>query len=158
MGSNADRVIANTRWRIESTSPTHQRPRKPFRWMDLAGVDAENYPALRLFQVLWLEEEDDEDSVTDLVERRAVHKILIEVAYADDYGLELRQEIMLQDRHDLIKTLRDPRLFAGTSASDPTGETGLQARRVTAARREFDDDANMAILRIECDCEIWETE
>jgi hypothetical protein len=159
MASQADRVLRNFRWRIESTAPTHQRPRKPFRWMDLAQMDPDNHPALRLFQVRWLGEgQDDGDSVTDLAERRALHRYGIEVFYAADYDLEVIQEIILQDRHDLLKTLRDPRLFVGTGSGDSTSDVGLQARRSVGIRTDFDDEERSIILRLEYECEIWETE
>ena len=158
MASNADRVLSNFRWRVESISPTHQRPRKPFRWLDLATVDADRHPVARVFQVRWLREDDTGDSVTDLVERRALHRYVLEVAYATDYDLVTLQEIILQDRHDIIKALRDPRLFVGTSSSDASADIGLQARRHIDARLEMMADTKMATLRIEYGCEIWETE
>jgi len=159
MASQADRVLHNFRWRIEGTAPTHQRPRKPFRWMDLAQMDMDNHPALRLFQVRWLSEgRDDGDSVTDLAERRALHRYAIEVYYAADYDLATIQEIVLQDRHDLLKTLRDPRLFVGTGSGDSTSDVGLVARRSVGIRTDFNDEERIIILRLEYECEIWETE
>lgn len=158
MASNADNVLKNFRWRVESISPTHQRPRKPFRWMDFDEIDTERHPVARVFQVRWMREDDLGSSVTDLVERRALHRYSLEVLYATDYDLATLQEIILQDRHDIIKALRDPRNLVGTSSTDSATDIGLQARRYVDARLETEAEIKMATLRLEFECEIWESE
>jgi hypothetical protein len=158
VGSNADAALRNLKWRIESTAPTHQHPRRPFRWADPRRVGPADQPAVRLFHVRWLGEEDAGDSVTDAVERRALHRYEVVVDYAADYGWLTLMDVVLQDRHDLIKTLRDPRQYVGTSATDATADIGLQSRHVTAASMDIDDDIGLATLRIEVECEVWETE
>lgn len=159
MASRADSVLRNFRWRVESTAPTHQRPLKPFRWIDPRRVDSDGSPTTRLFHVQWLDGDDDRDaSVTDMVERRAVHRFQLDVLYPREYESMLLQEIVLQDRHDIIKALRDDRLWVGTSAADPLSDIGLKSRTLGSPTEMVDGETNTPTLRMIWECEIWETE
>lgn len=157
MGSQADRVLRNFSWRVRSIAPTHQRPGKRFAWYDPRRLDSDASPVCRLFNVRWLGDDDDGSSVTDMVERRALHRYRLDVLYPDEHESMLQQEIILQDRHDLIKALRDDRLWVGTSADDPAADIGLQSRRNLPSEL-IDDDTSTSTLRMVWECEIWETE
>lgn len=153
MPATANLVLRNFRWRIEQTTPTSNISDRPFRWLDTEIVDPEDSPLTRTFTVMWQEDEPPEigSSVIDVTERESNHSFLVAVNYPHEYKLYDRQQMMLLDRHDLIKTLRDDRLYFGYSQNHPNDDLRLWNRRVIRASMEEEfEDTSTLVLEVQC--------
>lgn len=158
MASTADLVLKNICWTIESITPTHSRPDKNFRWFDRTSFDPESSAGIvRLFSVLW-QNQSEELGITDTEDREANHTYVISVAYPPDgYRLSLLQEIILQDRHDIIKALRDPNSWDGYNSKNTTTDIGLYNREFKSAEMIEVNDSVWE-LRLTVICTIKEGE
>lgn len=153
MASTVDLALENLRWRVEAITPTHTRPGRSFEHVDPERHSPDASPICRWFTVRWTEETPQEsaDDVTDLAERVAVHTFELRVEYNHEYSLSLRQEIMLRDRHDLVKALRDPALFIGYGPKNLTDDIGLWSRIVTGVQLEQEyEDTDTMLYTVEC--------
>lgn len=128
MSAATDLVLDNFKWRIESITPTNTRPGKKFRWTDSEDVDSESSAGIvRTFNVVW-EFDGGDDEPTDVSERVCEHTYVLEINYPKEYKLRDRQKIILQDMHDIKKTLRNDELFNGVSNASSAQDTGLWSR------------------------------
>lgn len=125
MATNIHRVLENFKWRIEAIAPTSTTSTREFIWYDELVLDADQSAGMtRGFNVHWLGRGPAHE-VDDLIERVAIHRIQVTVAYSTQFELLKRQQLMLQDAHDLIKVLRDDRYWVGYSDSATSTDIGL---------------------------------
>lgn len=156
MSSKADLVLENIYWRVESIDPSHSG--QGFRPIDPAKLTPEQLAdGERLFWVDWVDEELPEDGVSDIYERIAPHRFELRVIYSA-CDLQKRQKKALQDRHDIIKALRDTTLFVGYEAGNASADTGLIARWVRRVERTDETEgADTMVYSLECTIQETET-
>lgn len=160
MSTQLQRLIGNFVWRLESLSPTAAG--LPFRVYDPIkfGGDLGNETGnTRRFVVTWLEAEEDQD-VTEGYSRTAYHYLELLVLYPTAIGShDAIQRMMLSDRHDIIKQLRNPALWVGYDADNPTTDLGLLNRWRVSDRLSFEgDDDQLWELRMRWRCQVTEVE
>jgi hypothetical protein len=131
MASAANLVLANFYWRVESLSPTDTTTSKKFLRYDPHLLDADVSSGLmRAFTVTWGNSSEIIDP-SDITERTAEHEFTLEIVYPiEKFKHYELQCIVLKDRHDLIKKLRDPDYYNGVSSTATTTTTGLWARAI----------------------------
>lgn len=129
MGSCADLVLQNFYWRLESIAPTNPITGRGFVRYDPHLLDADVSSGLiRAFTVSW-DSADSFQDVTDIEDRVAQHIYTVEVVYPiEKFKHAELQYILLQDRHDIIKVLRDSALFIGHDHLNSTTNIGLWSR------------------------------
>lgn len=155
MASCADLVVDNIRWRLTELDLSYAgrglQPIDPDQMKpeDMAGCE-------RLFWVEWDGEDLPEGGVSDITERIADHRMTVQVIYSKQIAIERRTRMMLQDRHDIIKCMRDVDLFNG-HAKDSTASTGLLARWVRSASRTGGVTGS-DVMEFELECTIQESE
>lgn len=150
-------VFQNFAWRIEAISPTAQAGIGPFRMVDPEIADVETLRH-RSFALFW-ESSDEDAGPTDLYDRWAVHTFTLEVYYrAGDQGIpnSKAHTLILADRDDICRTLRDPDLWAGTSDAASSTEIGLKDRRRVGDELERDEDTYT--YRATWECHVREVE
>ena len=157
MATSAHYVYSNFVWRLETLTPTGTvgNLRSRFVSYDPLRDDAAAMPSSRNFTVSWTGSAIDE-SPTDLYDRVAEHSYEIEIHYDPTLKWQTLQEIILQDRHDISKRLRDPAYFVGYDASHSSTEIYLKNRIRTGD--SLVRDATLVTLRQQYRCMIWETE
>jgi hypothetical protein len=134
MSTNLHRVVSNTRWRIEALTPSHVYgpPDSPIKFRRFDPFEAE--PAntsgwVRAFFVHWLGSSLD-IGATNLDIREAIHPVFVHIIYPPAaLPYEELEAMWLQDRHDIIKAMRDQAQRAGYDADNTTGDIGLMVRR-----------------------------
>jgi hypothetical protein len=129
MSAAANNVLSNFRWRIESITPTATRPGKGFKFVDPLRLDPDvSTGTARNFSVYWENSEADLEP-SDMMVRFADHTYLVEISYpASKFKIDDLQEIILQDRHDIIKAIHNPSSYVGIDANSTTASIGLHAR------------------------------
>jgi hypothetical protein len=144
VASVADLAVRNFRQRIENITPTYARKRTSFRWIDENRIDPASTAGLeRAFNVVWLGQtghaEEFEGFVTDITERDAMHRFEVSFYYPVEVELQTRQDMALQDRHDVYSVLRNMDNRVGYSASVTTGVV-VQTREMIEAGVDRDND------------------
>ena len=151
-------IYHNFIYQIESITPTSNIVRKGFHFNnDPERLSANQSSGMvRSFEVHWLGSDED-DEVTDITERIADHKFTVTIAYPVDYKLKDLYSMILQDRSDITKRLRDSTYRVGYSATNPTTDIGLWARIRESDSIDKSDD-NVWYLKMEFTCKIIESE
>ncbi len=107
MASNLDLVYQNIIDCIQAITPTSTIPGKNFYHLDFKRIDPDQSSGLtRAFAVYWVGSDSDEEP-TDMTDRWCEHTFEIDIAYSTDYELATLEKLIAQDRHDVIKKLRD---------------------------------------------------
>ena len=160
MATSLHRVFANFVLRIEDITPTNVRVGggKPFRQFDPLGETPDNSSGwIRRFFVERLGADAD-DGGTDNAHREADHRYQLVVLYPDATGRHQdREEIMAQDRHDILKQMRDTSLWDGFASTSDTTDIGIW-RRYAGGDEVVDFDDNIKALAIEFDVRVNEDE
>lgn len=154
MSATAHLVARNFRWRLERMSPTASS-RNRFKWQD--RIDPDQSPGtIRAFNVTWLGSESAHE-VEDKTGQCKAHKFQLDVAYPrDTLDPEPLQNMMLQDRFDAIKDLRDSAYWTG-HADDSSADLGLYDREFERDER-LDVSPYTTLWRSVWRCLIWEDE
>lgn len=158
MTAAVDLVYKNFVWRIENLSPTNQTVGKKFLSSNFDRVSpGQSSGTTRNFNLSW-NGSASPGLVEDWSERIAQHSFTLWVAYSTDYKNQSDLfGIILQDRHDLIKELRDSDHWLGYSADYSTTNIGLFNRYF---QRDSIDASNEVTwyLKQEYQCDILEGE
>lgn len=161
MASTADKVLQNFKWRIETITLAHVRPgRNKLRWLGKRVDPDVSTGTERAFNVFWAgQTEPDEENVRDINERIDRHRFRVEVYYpADAIELLELQIMILKDRHDIYKQLRNMDNRLGYNASNTSENIGLWAREIDEDW-ELDDESDITwILRSTWYSDIRESE
>ena len=157
MATKLHHVFQNFIYRIESITPTSTICGKNFYRLDTKQIAIDESSGLeRSFIISWLGSGDD-DIPTDQDIRVSEHKFLVQVVYWPGRGWETAHELILQDRHDLIKCLRDDAKFCGYDAEHST-----DALRLFGRVRDSDEidmsDPDVWVLRMIWKCYIADEE
>ncbi len=130
MTASADLAYRNFVWRLEAIAPTSTSVTdKKFRFNGRRIEDAQASGTIRNFQLFWLGSDSDEYE-TDMSERRATHRLQLDVAYPSTSKVDLQTltTMILQDRHDVTKALRTPDYYDGYDDDHTSTQYGLWAR------------------------------
>jgi hypothetical protein len=157
MSTNLHRVIENFYWRINGLTPTDQYKRTKFRPYNPLNEDVpENTGGLRQYYVEWMGSDED-TGATDMDNREAWHTIRVYVEYPAVLRFRELESMILQDRQDLIKELRD--IANRDGYSDDFSSTNIGLIRRLRFGDEL-DKSNESIWRLatEWRCFIRESE
>ena len=150
-------IYDNFVWRIESISPSNAQAREKFRHNDVPlYMTEEQSLADRLVSVYW-ESGDEVQEFSDLTRRWSDVDLTVEVAYDATRDLDKLHALMLSDRNQIIKDLRDPAKFVGYNSSNAVTDIGLKNRVFTGDELDRDRETKW-ILRQTWRCTIEEQE
>jgi hypothetical protein len=143
--SNLSRAYHNFIWRLEGITPTNSTSGLRFRNFDpLKRSPKRSTGDVRKFSVAWLgsraDGEDESPDANDMYSRTARHNFEISVEYPAVYPWDTMQQLVADDRHDILRALRDQANNIGYSASNATTDIGLWERRRTSDSLQTDDD------------------
>lgn len=146
MASSANLVLDNFYWRIEAITPTSSVVgRRAFRRIDTLDIDpAQSSGLSRGFRVAWVASDEEHqvsgEGITDgLYNRAATHTFEVEVYYSTKLKWTDLHTVVLSDRHDLTKQLRDPDTWVGYNASNTTTDIGIYDRIRESDELDTDD-------------------
>ena len=160
MASTVDLVIDNFCYHIEAIVTDKSRSKKGFEWFDEDRLNPEDTAGCtRWYNVRWLGEEPqpEDEGVTDITERIAVHQFQLDILYPNEIELKVRQKMMLKDRHAVIKKLRHHENFVGYSDKQPATNIGLW-RRALVGVEAMTETEKTTTLRMTWECTIKESE
>lgn len=129
MAAQAHLVRKNFVWRIEAVTPTETTlaRRASFTEVDPLRIDPEQSSGYqRAFSVQWQGSEGDQ--LDDLLLRQQSHMYAVEVYYSTKLKYDDLHDIILQDRHDITKTLRNPSNVIGYSDAQSSTDIGVGGR------------------------------
>jgi len=132
MATYLHRVAENFRWRMEGITPAHSYGSPPIRFRRFDPVDDEPDNTsgwVRRFFSRWVGAQID-SAATNLEGREAVHLVELHVLYPTAaLPFDTLESMMLQDRHDIAKTLRDQGKRNGWSDATASTDIGIYMRR-----------------------------
>lgn len=128
MATTLDKIFQNFIYRIEAITPTSNICGKNFNRLDPKQIALNESAGLERNFVITYLGSDSDDTPTDEAIRTAEHKFLVQVLYNPGRGWEVAHELILNDRHDLIKALRDDAKFDGYDSSHTTDAIRLHGR------------------------------
>lgn len=173
MAATLHRVRENFIYWIEQITPTNTSAvDREFQWVDSARFSASGDSSghARNFDVVWSPGEEDHIVGSQLVidalnSRIAEHMFVVRLFLPASWLSGDLHNVMLDDRHDVIKQLGDPAKWVGYDASNTTTEIGLYDRvKVTeelvkeAADSDDEDEADSYVLNMVFRCVVEETE
>ncbi len=161
MATSLHRLVQNVAWNLETLSPTESSLYSDaFERIDRFQVTPETARS-RTFSVLWQDSDPpDPEGVQDIAERWAEHGLQLEVYYRvgqSGLGWEDAQLVILQDRHDIIKSLRDTANFDGYDPDNTSTDIGLVSRNVAEDVLDIENEG-LWILRQRWRCCVREAE
>ena len=157
MATTLDKVLINFQWRIEAIDATSTISGKRFFRFDPRDLGRTESGGLeRGFFVTWLGSEPQQ-AVTDQWQWVCSHRFMIEVMYAPIRGWQESHELVLSDRWDLIKALRDDSLYVGFSDDNSTTDLDLIDRYFEGDGLDIEPDAEVFIYRQNWRCTVRET-
>jgi len=150
MSTNAHRVADNIAWNLQIMVPTLAN-RKRFRQYDPWDLEpGDQSGEIRAFYVEWSGSSEDVEP-TDLFDRVSDHEYEIRIKYPTiDSSYQNLQRVILQDRHDINNTLRNPDLWVGYSKTQTTADIGLWNRKRIGDEIVRDDDSWEFVSRWLC--------
>jgi cytochrome oxidase Cu insertion factor (SCO1/SenC/PrrC family) len=158
MATSLHRVYDGFIWRMETITPTNDDVRQKFVAFDPAKETPSNASGwFRKFYIDWRDSKGD-FAATNVVQRESIHYFLITIYYPVVRSEWARMHhIVLQDRHDIIKQLRDDTKRRGYNADNTTTDVGLYQRRRNGDQL-IKDDPKLWRLLMEWECKILESE
>lgn len=143
--SNLSYAYQNFIWRLEAITPTSTTSSFKFRSFDpLKRSPKRSTGDVRKFSVSWLgsgaDGEDEAPDANDMYSRTARHNFEIKIEYPAVYPWDTMQQLVADDRHDILKALRNQANNVGYNASNTTTDIGLWERRRTSDSLEINDD------------------
>ncbi len=148
MASTLNRVLQNFVWRMDAITPTDATiiGQNRFIQTDPFRIDPEQSSGLtRHYSVLWMgggsgQTVGEEGVIDGLTDREATHTIELRTYYhPSKIKFDRLQLAIAQDRHDILKTLRDPDTFVGYNASNTATDIGLLDRYNTDETVDYSD-------------------
>lgn len=125
---------------IEQIQPTCDFHRNTFRVFDDTYQEPELGDGfMRRFTVDW-RDSDGDINATDHSNREAMHNVLVVVYYPVSLRKSDLYDVMLQDRHDMIKVLRCKSSAVGYDEDHPTEEIGIYNRYRVGDELDRTDD------------------
>lgn len=128
MTTSIHRLIGNFEYHISSIVPTNTTVKNRFESYDPMKDNVPDSSAgCRKFYVEYMSSES-EGGATDIVSREAWHTVNVHIEYPCRFGFNDTQIMILQDRHQVIKKLRDTTSWVGyrdLTGTDATANIGL---------------------------------
>lgn len=139
MATTLHRVRQNFVWRLKAVTPTCDISGERFEQLDASKLDKTDSQGLeRSFQVNLLEGGPDLEA-TSAAYRSSVYTFLVQVVYWPGRGPDACHEIMLQDQWDMVKALRDDRLYVGYEDANPSTDICIVSRELEGQRVDYSD-------------------
>lgn len=143
--SNPALVLKNFQYRIEAITPTSTDYRATFVMYDPLKIVAKRSSGFeRRFFVAWHNSDADIQSNVSHAEngycRTADHDYTVEVSYPALLPYDDMIALICDDRHDLIKQLREPDKWVGYDSSHATTDIGLWRRLRVSDELETNDN------------------
>ncbi|MEE9366924.1 MAG: hypothetical protein V3W44_09580 [Dehalococcoidales bacterium] len=132
---------------------------KLFTYVDPFRAELDSLGASRIFTINWLEAQPDEEIHSGPDARRGDHLIEVVVWYPlgpDGFKWLDAQKMVMQDRHVIIKQLRDDAKWIGFNADNTGTDIGLHKRWPEGEEIETDDGS--LIFRSKWACKVYEVE
>lgn len=146
MADELSRVLDNYNWRMEAVSPRSTIGIESFRAIDPLGVEpGESDGLTRCFWVEWLGSGPGH-TTEDSIMRVADHAIVVSVVYSHDYRWQDRHKLMVSDRHDILKALRDDSKWVGYSDTNSSTDIKLKDRQYVRTQKQVGDDYDLLVL------------
>ena len=148
MTCTSDRLLDNVKWRLE-TLTTHtdkDGTLKDFVYYDKDKLTGELTSGMtRGFSLDWegSRPNSDEASVMDMAVQQYDHSLVVRVAYHKNENWLTLQRLILRDRFDIVKLLRDPDTWVGYDG-DTSLDLSIGARQMI--RDEIVETAQAAYL------------
>ncbi len=144
MASTANLVLDNFIWRIEGISPTVDAA-VPFKYLDGPHTAPLASSRDRVFDVQWEGSADahtvDGQPITAVDNNRITdHVFVVTVRYPAEQNQRGVSKRALEDRHDILKRLRDGSLWVGYDDNNTATDLGLHNRYRTEDKLELDDN------------------
>ena len=157
MATTVDKVRRNFAWRVESIATTSDICGRRFFEVDPRDLGRTESGGLeRGFFVTWLSSEPQQ-AVTDQWQWVTNNRFAVEVLYTPVRGWTDSHDLVLSDRWDLIRTLRDDTLYVGTSDTDSTSDLDLIERWFEGDEFIIEPDSEVFVYRQTWRCTIRET-
>ncbi len=153
MATALHRTLYNFVYQMKQIVPTNTYIRNYFTYIDPTFGEVDAIP--RLFSIEWSDSDNDLDA-TDSDYREAWHNYLLRIYYPITHNNLEMHDIILQDRHDIIKRLRRKEFAVGTDDS-ATEDTGLFHRHRIGDEINKDDE-ELWVLTIKWRCKVQESE
>lgn len=158
MATSIHLLFENFRYWIQQTTATNTKVRNKFESYDPFRVQPESSTGwLRKFYIDWQSSNED-IGATDMTAREAWHLFNVKLVYPARLPQLDMMQLITQDRHDILKTLRDPDKRFGYDASHTTTDVNLMNRIRTGDQLSLNNDAEIFDLTIQYKCLIRELE
>lgn len=145
MASNPALVLSNFQYRIEAITPTNANYKSAFVMYNPLLIAAKKSSGFeRRFFVTWHGSSADSESGAPQAEngycRTAAHDYSVEISYPALMQYDDMLALVCDDRHDLIKQLRDADKWLGYDSSHTTTDIGLWQRLRVSDELETSDN------------------
>ena len=125
---SGQQVFKNIVWRIGALSPTSVLASERFRHLDNPTRQGEDQSlADRSFQI-YFDSSERVETYSDLAHRWNDVTYVMEFGYKAERLQGNFHQLLLDDRNDLLKLLRDPANYSGYSDDNSTDDIGLKNR------------------------------
>jgi len=159
MATNLHRVLLNCAWRTAAVVPTNTT--SPLRFEEYDPIVVPDPPDTsgftRKFYWQWISSDEDVET-TDYTRREAHHLLRLVVEYPLRYPWTAMQAMIVQDRHDLAKALRDQRNRLGYDDDHTTTDIGLYIRKRAGDKIDRNDHPRFWHYVADWRCKVREDE
>lgn len=161
MATQLHNIRRNFIWRIESISPTARFHGVGFESFDPLKYEVGNQSGdVRKFFVRRLGSDGQDLDGTNYSIRKATHNYEVQVFYPDAIGSEAeREDLIAQDRHDILKALRRSGNYVGFDDSNTSTQLRLINRYATGEEvTEDEEEPEVVAMVLTFACLIHEDE
>ena len=125
--SSASNIISNFEYQISQISPTSTTKRELFAPWDVSRNEEPSKSSFRKYWIDWQGSDEDEDG-SNANAREAHHRFMLNVSYPVTLPHNTLTKLVLDDRHDLCKRLRDHQYVVGIAGAT-TQDVGIIWRK-----------------------------
>lgn len=158
MATSIQHVVENFVWRLQALVMTDATSGRKLRLNDRPlATSADLSSGMTRTFILYWDGASPSLEPTDMFARWADHTFTLEVAYSTSPALDALLKLILRDRHDITKALRDHALWTGYDDDNSATEIGLEERKLL--RDVLDRSSSVTwYLRQTWECRIQENE
>ncbi len=150
MATLLHRTLDNFVYQMEQIDPTSTLSHNRFTNIDPTYSTQVDNSASRLFYIEWTDSDGEIDAgTTDSDRREAFHNYLIHIFYPVSGNYSDMHNLILQDRHDIVKRIRRKEFAAGVSG-DATLDTGIYHRSRVGDELRKENDVWELVIKFRC--------